>query len=41
MLFPGGAPIKEGHHQKEKLQFGIAPTTKLTIDITIFILITH
>jgi hypothetical protein len=36
-LFSGGAPIKEAHHQKEKNQFGITPTTKLTIGITIFI----
>jgi hypothetical protein len=36
-LFSGGALIKEAHHQKEKNQFGITPTTKLTIGITIFI----
>jgi hypothetical protein len=41
MLFSGGALIKEAHHQKEKNQFGITPTTKLTIDIPIFILVTH
>jgi len=41
MLFSGGAPIKEAHHQKEKNQSGITPTTNLAIDIAIFILITH
>jgi hypothetical protein len=30
MLFSGGAPIKEAHHQKGKNQFGITATTKLT-----------
>jgi hypothetical protein len=32
---------KKNPSQKEKNQFGITPTTKLTIGITIFIFITH
>jgi hypothetical protein len=32
---------QKGPSPKGKNQFGITPTTKLTIDIAIFILITH